>query len=120
MHESSVGMLIGLIGLPPTRHGGRITLGSDFPVESIDPLKGFYAAVSRRSEDGKSPMGPDGWYVRSTCRLLTLAEHDCESVQVPGSEALTRGSPTRHDNRWYVTLHTNPAIQIADNHIAHV
>ena len=47
--------------LPATRHGGRITLGSDFPVESIDPLKGFYAAVSRRSEDGKSPMGSDGW-----------------------------------------------------------
>src|SRR4051794_33862541 len=42
-------------------HGGRIALGSDFPVESIDPLKGFYAAVSRRSEDGKSPMGPGGW-----------------------------------------------------------
>ncbi|KAK8846587.1 hypothetical protein IAR55_005673 [Kwoniella newhampshirensis] len=43
-------------------HGGRIALGSDFPVESIDPLKGFYAAVTRRSEDGKSPHGPGGWY----------------------------------------------------------
>ncbi|KAK4684230.1 hypothetical protein P7C73_g5961, partial [Tremellales sp. Uapishka_1] len=44
------------------RLGGRITLGSDFPVESIDPLKGFYAAVSRRSEDGRSPHGISGWY----------------------------------------------------------
>ncbi|WWC59026.1 uncharacterized protein I303_101572 [Kwoniella dejecticola CBS 10117] len=43
-------------------HGGRITLGSDFPVESIDPLKGFYAAVTRLSEDGKSPHGKGGWY----------------------------------------------------------
>ncbi|KAJ9103233.1 hypothetical protein QFC21_002656 [Naganishia friedmannii] len=42
--------------------GGRITLGSDFPVESIDPLKGFYAAVTRLDENGHSPMGKDGWY----------------------------------------------------------
>lgn len=42
--------------------GGRIALGSDFPVESIDPLKGFYAAVTRLSEAGQSPHGPDGWY----------------------------------------------------------
>ncbi|GHJ88849.1 hypothetical protein NliqN6_5251 [Naganishia liquefaciens] len=42
--------------------GGRITLGSDFPVESIDPLKGFYAAVTRLDEEGNSPMGKDGWY----------------------------------------------------------
>ncbi|WVR04266.1 hypothetical protein IAU60_001266 [Kwoniella sp. DSM 27419] len=43
-------------------HGGRIALGSDFPVESIDPLKGFYAAVTRCAEDGSSPHGPGGWY----------------------------------------------------------
>ncbi|ORY24106.1 amidohydrolase family-domain-containing protein [Naematelia encephala] len=43
-------------------HGGRITLGSDFPVESIDPLKGYYAAVTRLAEDGTSPHGPGGWY----------------------------------------------------------
>lgn len=42
--------------------GGRIALGSDFPVESPDPLKGFYAAVTRRAEDGTSPHGPGGWY----------------------------------------------------------
>ncbi|KAJ9122933.1 hypothetical protein QFC24_003971 [Naganishia onofrii] len=42
--------------------GGRITLGSDFPVESIDPLKGFYAAVTRLNENGDSPMGKTGWY----------------------------------------------------------
>ncbi|RXK39578.1 hypothetical protein M231_03080 [Tremella mesenterica] len=42
--------------------GGRIALGSDFPVESIDPLKGFYAAVTRLSEEGDSPHGKGGWY----------------------------------------------------------
>ncbi len=39
-----------------------IAIGSDFPVESVNPLLGFYAAVSRLSVDGKSPHGPTGWY----------------------------------------------------------
>lgn len=43
------------------RNGGRIALGSDFPVESLDPLKGFYAATTRLSEKGTSPHGSDGW-----------------------------------------------------------
>ncbi|KAF9264200.1 hypothetical protein L218DRAFT_1028925 [Marasmius fiardii PR-910] len=42
--------------------GARITLGSDSPVESMNPLSGFYAAVSRLSPDGKSPHGPGGWF----------------------------------------------------------
>ncbi|ODN88487.1 amidohydrolase [Cryptococcus wingfieldii CBS 7118] len=41
---------------------GIITLGSDFPVESIDPLHTFYAAVTRLSVDGTSPHGKEGWY----------------------------------------------------------
>ena len=39
-----------------------IPLGSDFPVESVNPLLGFYAAVSRLSIDGTSPHGLNGWY----------------------------------------------------------
>jgi predicted amidohydrolase YtcJ len=31
-------------------------------VESIDPLKGYYAAVTRLSETGESPHGKGGWY----------------------------------------------------------
>ncbi|PPQ95932.1 hypothetical protein CVT26_016153 [Gymnopilus dilepis] len=42
--------------------GARITLGSDFPVDEINPLKGFYAAVSRLSTDGTSPHGAGGWF----------------------------------------------------------
>ncbi|KAJ7065050.1 amidohydrolase family-domain-containing protein [Mycena amicta] len=42
--------------------GARIALGSDFPVESPNPLSGFYAAVSRLSPDGTSPHGPEGWF----------------------------------------------------------
>ena len=42
-------------------HGARITLGSDFPVEDLNPLAGFYAAVTRLSPEGTSPHGPSGW-----------------------------------------------------------
>ncbi|THU91318.1 amidohydrolase 3, partial [Dendrothele bispora CBS 962.96] len=38
--------------------GARITLGSDIPVDSINPLEGFYAAITRR----RSPHGPGGWF----------------------------------------------------------
>ncbi|KAI0768647.1 amidohydrolase family-domain-containing protein [Trametes elegans] len=43
-------------------HGARITLGSDFPVEDMNPLAGFYAAITRVAPDGTSPHGPGGWF----------------------------------------------------------
>jgi hypothetical protein len=43
--------------------GARITLGSDFPVETMNPLAGFYAAITRKSPTGDSPHGPNGWCV---------------------------------------------------------
>jgi len=42
--------------------GALITLGSDFPVASANPLKTFYAAITRLSYDGDSPHGPHGWF----------------------------------------------------------
>ncbi len=39
--------------------GTRLTFGSDCPVESPDPLKGMYAAVTRRRENGEPA---DGWF----------------------------------------------------------
>ncbi|TFK48313.1 hypothetical protein OE88DRAFT_1635135 [Heliocybe sulcata] len=39
-----------------------LPLGSDFPVEGINPLLGFYAAVSRLDADGHSPHGENGWF----------------------------------------------------------
>lgn len=40
--------------------GAPVALGTDSPIEPIEPLKSIYAAVTRRRPDG-SP-GPDGWY----------------------------------------------------------
>ncbi|KAJ7690724.1 amidohydrolase family-domain-containing protein [Mycena rosella] len=39
-----------------------LPLGSDFPVESVNPMLGFYAAVSRLGVDGRSPHGDGGWF----------------------------------------------------------
>ena len=39
--------------------GARLALGSDFPVEQVSPLLGFYAAVTRQDAAG-DPEG--GWY----------------------------------------------------------
>ncbi|KAH7915226.1 amidohydrolase family-domain-containing protein [Hygrophoropsis aurantiaca] len=43
-------------------NGARLTLGSDFPVEDMNPLAGFYAAITRLSPDGRSPHGSGGWF----------------------------------------------------------
>ena len=48
--------------LKSSRHG-ILPLGSDFPVEGINPLYGFYAAVSRLDKEGNSPHGEGGWWV---------------------------------------------------------
>ncbi|MFW6175407.1 MAG: amidohydrolase [Acidobacteriota bacterium] len=37
--------------------GGRLALGSDFPVESADPRLGLYAAVTRQDLEGDPPGG---------------------------------------------------------------
>jgi hypothetical protein len=39
-------------------HGGRLAFGSDWPVAPATPIEGIYAAVTRRTLDGKHP---DGW-----------------------------------------------------------
>jgi hypothetical protein len=49
--------------------GAVVVFGSDAPVESIEPLTGIYAAVSRRRPDG-SPS-PQGWHPE---QKLTIAE----------------------------------------------
>jgi len=40
--------------------GVPLASGSDFPVESANPLLGLYAAVTRRDLEGRLP--PDGWF----------------------------------------------------------
>ncbi|MGK2858770.1 MAG: amidohydrolase [Thermoanaerobaculia bacterium] len=48
--------------------GGRLALGSDFPVEHVNPFYGIYSAVTRQDHDGHPP---GGW---KPSEKLTLAE----------------------------------------------
>jgi len=48
--------------------GVRLAFGSDWPVAPLNPIDGIYAAVTRRTLDGKNP---GGWYPE---QKLTVAE----------------------------------------------
>ncbi len=37
--------------------GAKLAFGSDWPVAPLDPIRGIYAAVTRRTLDGKNPGG---------------------------------------------------------------
>ena len=39
-------------------HGVTLAFGTDYPVEPVNPFRGLYAAVTRKSEDGKQEFYP--------------------------------------------------------------
>jgi predicted amidohydrolase YtcJ len=39
-------------------HGVRLAFGTDYPVESVSPFRGLYAAVTRKGEDGMQAYYP--------------------------------------------------------------
>lgn len=41
------------------KEGAKVSFGSDWPVAPMEPMLGIYAAVTRRTGDGKNP---NGWY----------------------------------------------------------
>lgn len=47
-------------------HGVRLCFGSDWTVAPLDPLTGIYAAVTRRTPDGKNP---GGWFPEQKIRV---------------------------------------------------
>ena len=49
--------------------GARIAFGSDWPVEPLDPMRGLYSAVTRKSIEFDVPEG--GWFPE---QKLTMAE----------------------------------------------
>src|SRR5258708_8190073 len=40
-------------------HGVMLAFGTDYPVEPVTPFRGLYAAVTRKSEDGKQEYFPE-------------------------------------------------------------
>lgn len=78
------------------QQNGMVALGTDFPVEGIDPLKTFYAAVVRKNADG---VPPEGFQMRDALSrqdalrgmtfwnaMATFTEKDLGSLE-PGKRA---------------------------------
>ena len=65
--------------------GALLVFGSDSPVEPIDPMKGIYAAVTRKKLDGS--YAADGWHpeqiltMQETIRAFTLAAAETAGTQ---------------------------------------
>ena len=51
--------------------GANLAFGSDSPVETMDPLAGIHAAVTRRNAQGEPA---DGWYPQERVSLETAVE----------------------------------------------
>lgn len=50
-------------------HGGRIAIGTDYPVIGLNPFKTIYAAVTRKDDDGV-PTGHNPWEAISLAETL--------------------------------------------------
>jgi predicted amidohydrolase YtcJ len=49
---ASLGVIVSMLDA-----GAKLAFGSDWPVAPLDPVKGIYAATTRRTLDGKNPNG---------------------------------------------------------------
>ncbi len=75
--------------------GANLAFSSDAPVETMDPIAGIHAAVTRRRADG-SPSG--GWHPKQRVSLETaLAAYTSGCARAAGEEAtLGRIAPACH------------------------
>ena len=98
--------------------GARLAFGSDFPVEEVDPLLGFYAAVTRQDADGW-PEG--GWHPEErVTRDTALRGFTLDAAHAAFQED-TLGSLTPGKRADFVVLSQNimeiPAADILDTHV---
>jgi predicted amidohydrolase YtcJ len=93
--------------------GAHVPSGSDFPVESHDPLLGFYAAVTRQDPDGH-PAG--GWSPEERMtREQALASFTLEAAYAAFEEDVT-GS-LRPGKRADMTVLSQDIMQVAPSKI---
>jgi predicted amidohydrolase YtcJ len=70
------------------RAGLNVAAGSDAPVAPPDPLKGIYAAVTRRSETGQEVLKGEAVSLMEALRLYTIgAAWSCFREKQTGSIA---------------------------------
>jgi predicted amidohydrolase YtcJ len=72
--------------------GTALAFGSDAPVESISPLLGIHAAVTRRRADGYP--GPHGWYPEQRITVSEAVHAYTMGAAYAGGEEALKGSLT--------------------------
>ncbi len=70
--------------------GARLAFGSDCPVETLDPIAGIHAAVTRRRADG-SP-GPEGWIPAQRLTMTETVHAYTTGAAYASGEAHLKGS----------------------------
>ena len=69
--------------------GSVIIGGSDFPNDHMDPLRGVYAAITRKDQDGNPP---GGWYPEQCMSRLEAVRAYTEWAAYGGFEEKTKGT----------------------------
>lgn len=69
--------------------GARLALGSDFPVEAVNPFFGIYAAVTRQDQKG---FPPGGWYPEQKLTLQEAIRGFTSDAAYAAFEEATRGT----------------------------
>lgn len=72
--------------------GAMLAFGSDAPIETIEPLPGLYAAVTRRRPDGYPD--PDGWYPEQKLIMNEAVHAFTMGTAVAGNQETYLGSIT--------------------------
>jgi predicted amidohydrolase YtcJ len=75
-----------------SKSGGRLAFGSDWPVMSIDPLKGLHVAVTRTTEDGL-PAG--GWVPAERLPIRKAIDAYTRDAAWASFDELRKGQLTR-------------------------
>jgi predicted amidohydrolase YtcJ len=99
--------------------GGRLAFGSDWPVAPATPIEGVYAAVTRRTLDGRHP---DGWVPQQKISVEEALRAYTLDAAYAGFNEQSLGSLTPGKLADLVVLDrdvfTIPANEIASAHVA--
>ena len=86
-------------------HGVRLALGSDFPVESADPVLGLYAAITRQDTLGQ-PLS--GWYPAQRLTAFEALRGFTLDAAYAGFDEQRLGSLTVGKQADFVVLERDP------------
>lgn len=95
------------------QNGSFIISGSDFPVEGVNPLWGYYAAVTRSDQSG---YPQDGWYAQ---QKMTREEAAKSFTQWPSAGAFEESMKgTIEPGKWAdVTILSNDIMKVSPKEI---